>query len=113
MPGGSYLTATASNPLSTSEFSECFHAGGSSPHGDIDCDVDVDSVDSLKVLRHVAGLTVSQTEPCPDLGIPADGGVFGDVDCGGDIDSVDALRLLRHVAGLPPLSTPPGCPPIG
>ena len=29
---------------------------------------DADSVDALKVLRHVAALPVSQTEPCPDVG---------------------------------------------
>ena len=27
-----------------------------------------DSVDSLKILRFVAGLSVSQTESCPDIG---------------------------------------------
>jgi hypothetical protein len=36
--------------------------------GDVDCDSDVDSVDALKLLRHVAGLSVSQNDPCPDIG---------------------------------------------
>jgi hypothetical protein len=27
-------------------------------------------VDALKILRHVAQLSVSQTEPCPDIGTP-------------------------------------------
>ena len=36
--------------------------------GDVDCDDDVDSVDSLKILRFVAGLPFGQTEPCPDIG---------------------------------------------
>ncbi len=79
-------------------------------HGDVDCDGDVDSVDALKVLRHVAGLGVTQTEPCPDIG--ADDPVFGDIDCDGDVDSVDSLRILRHVAGLA-TNLPPGCGPIG
>ena len=36
--------------------------------GDVDCSGAVDAVDALKTLRHVAGLSVSQTEPCPDIG---------------------------------------------
>jgi hypothetical protein len=37
-------------------------------HGDVDCDNDVDSVDALKVLRHVANLPVSQPSGCPAIG---------------------------------------------
>ncbi len=36
--------------------------------GDVDCDDDVDSVDQLKILRNVAALPVSQSEPCIDIG---------------------------------------------
>lgn len=36
--------------------------------GDVDCRDGVTPVDSLKVLRHDAGLSVSQDEPCPDVG---------------------------------------------
>jgi hypothetical protein len=44
-------------------------AGGAAPpFGDVDCSNGVNLVDALKVLRHVAQLTVSQTEPCPDIG---------------------------------------------
>ncbi len=35
--------------------------------GDVDCRRDVTPVDSLKVLRHDAGLSVQQEEPCPDI----------------------------------------------
>jgi hypothetical protein len=41
--------------------------------GDVDCNGTVTSVDALKVLRHVADLSVSQTEPCPDIGTPEAG----------------------------------------
>ncbi len=68
--------------------------------GDVDCDGDVDSVDSLKQLRHVAGLSVSQEEGCPDIGTDVAGHLFGDVDCDNDVDSVDSLKVLRHVAGM-------------
>jgi hypothetical protein len=70
-------------------------------------------VDALKVLRSVAGLSVSQVEPCPEIGIGSESEpFFGDVDCDGDIDAVDALKILRHVAGLPVSQIEP-CPPIG
>lgn len=35
--------------------------------GDVDCGGDVTPVDSLKTLRHDAGLSVQQNEPCPDI----------------------------------------------
>jgi hypothetical protein len=37
-------------------------------HGDVDCDDDVDSVDALKVLRHVASLSVDLPLDCPQIG---------------------------------------------
>jgi hypothetical protein len=40
--------------------------------GDVDCSGSVTSVDALKVLRFVALLSVSQTEPCPDIGAGLD-----------------------------------------
>jgi len=47
--------------------------------GDVDCDGDVDAVDALKDLQHVAALGFAQTEPCPDVGtvIPAGEGMPG------------------------------------
>ena len=77
---------------------------------DVDCDGDVDAVDSLKLLRHIVGLSVSQTDPCPEIGSPG-AAVFGDVDCDGDVDAVDSLKMLRNIVGLL-LILPPGCPPL-
>lgn len=37
--------------------------------GDIDCSGGVNSIDALKILRHAAGLSVAQTEPCRDIGV--------------------------------------------
>jgi hypothetical protein len=79
--------------------------------GDVDCDGDVDSVDSLKELRHIAGLLVSQAQPCPKIGSDV-ASLFGDVDCDDDVDPVDSLKILRYVAALS-VSQAPGCTPIG
>ncbi len=83
--------------------------------GDVDCDYDVDSVDALKILRYVAGLSVQQNEPCPDIGnwhvmletasgtdIEQELGGFGNNDCDNNVDSVDAQRILNYVAGFYP-----------
>lgn len=78
--------------------------------GDVDCNGAVNSVDGLKVLQHVAGLPVQQTQPCPQIG--AGDPPYGDVNCDGVVNSGDALFVLRHVAGLP-VNLAPGCPAIG
>ena len=79
--------------------------------GDVDCDDDVDSVDALKDLRVVAGLSVTQEPGCPVIGSPV-ASIFGDINCNDAIDSVDALFILRHTAALS-VNLPAGCPPIG
>ena len=38
--------------------------------GDVDCDDDVDAVDALGILRKVVAFSVSQNEPCADIGEP-------------------------------------------
>jgi hypothetical protein len=87
--------------------------------GNVDCSTGanpVSSVDALKVLRHVAQLSVSQTEPCPDIGQVLvainNGNVQGDINCDDNITAVDALFILRFVALLN-VNLPQGCPPIG
>jgi hypothetical protein len=82
--------------------------------GDTDCNVNVNSVDSLKILRFVALLSVSQTEPCPDLNtaVPGLDFVWGDVDCNGSVNSVDSLKILRFVALLSVAQTEP-CTDVG
>ena len=81
---------------------------GPTPQGDVDCDNDVDTVDGLKIQRHVAALSVAQEDGCPPIAAAG----FGDVDCDGDVDTVDSLKVLRHVAGLSVTQTEP-CTDIG
>jgi hypothetical protein len=84
--------------------------------GNMDCDSAINSVDALKLLRHSAGLTVTQSEPCADLGSGplTSGWVQGDVNCSGGgspVNSVDALLILRAASALP-FTIPSSCPPI-
>ena len=87
--------------------------------GNVDCSgpaSGVGSVDALKVLRHNAGLSVTQNEPCLDIGqpralAPPDNRLMGDVDCSGGLNAVDALKILRAVAGLA-VAKPPECPEV-
>jgi len=87
--------------------------------GNVDCSPPpngVTSVDALKVLRHSAGLSVAQSEPCMDIGAGplVSGWVQGDVNCSGGVtpvNAVDALLILRRVAGLS-VNVPALCPPI-
>ncbi len=86
-------TATPGTPTPT-------RSPGGPLQGDVDCNGHVDSVDALKLLRHVASLTVQQAEGCPQIGSEV-ASLFGDVDCEGQVNAVDALKVLRFVAGLP------------
>jgi hypothetical protein len=81
--------------------------------GDVDCDQTVNSIDSLKILRHGASLSVPQNEPCPDLNTDSGNGgrLQGDVDCNETVNSVDALKVLRAVASLF-VPQEPDCPPV-
>jgi hypothetical protein len=59
----------------------------------------------------VAQLSVSQNEPCPNIGEDV-ASVWGDVDCSGEVTSVDALKILRYVALLAVAQNEP-CADIG
>ena len=74
--GGSLFGAgTASSANAPIEAESAISPGGVEGliQGDVDCRDGVTPVDSLKVLRHDAGLSVQQDEPCPNVGtvIPA------------------------------------------
>jgi uncharacterized protein YkwD len=73
--------------------------------GDMDCDEQVTGMDSLRILRFVAGVP-GDNESCEPVGgtggaYGAPGGAHprGDVDCDGDVDASDAVSVLRYAAG--------------
>ncbi len=85
--------------------------------GDVNCDGTANAVDALGILRAVAGLAVTQQEPCVDPGEPFwFGATQGNVNCDyGQVNAVDALAVLRYVAGLPVTQNEQfgPCPDIG
>ena len=85
--------------------------------GDIDCNGDASSVDSLKTLQSVAHLPFDQVGPCFAVGssVTVNGTArkFGDVNCDGSVNSVDSLDILLFVASLPGLPGGSGCPHVG
>jgi hypothetical protein len=70
--------------------------------GAVNCDAAVSAIDSLQILRSVAGLGTSAACLAES----------GDVNCDAAVNSTDALRILQYIAGLSN-TTPPGCTPIG
>ncbi len=118
---GDYITTSASNPESSSEFSKCEKivgapAGTAQTWGDADCTNGVNPVDSLKVLRTDAGLGNTQPPGCPAIGdeVLVDGvtRIWADVDCSLALNPVDSLKILRVDAGLN-VDQQAGCPGMG
>ena len=85
--------------------------------GDVDCSNAINPVDSLKLLRWDAGLSVTYATPeCPPIGGAVPGSVpatpWGDIDCSGEPNPIDSLKTLRYDAGLS-VDQAAGCPQIG
>ena len=68
--GSLFGAGTANSANAPNEVAGAISPGGVEGliQGDVDCGKNVTPVDSLKVLRHDAGLSVQQDEPCPDIG---------------------------------------------
>lgn len=82
--------------------------------GDLDCNGSIGARDNQALLRHVLGQpSLSQTEPCPDIGDTHGDNIWGDLDCSGAIGARDNQALLRTVLDQPALSQTEPCPDIG
>ncbi len=113
--GGAGISATLDNET-VSETVEITPSNWLRLWADVDCSNAVNPVDSLKLLRFDAGLSVSYADSCPLIGgdIPGFALAFksGDADCSESVNPVDSLKILRHDAALP-VSQADGCPEIG
>ncbi len=101
---GSFFGAgTASSANTPVEAGGAVGPGGASSilQGDVDCGGNVTPVDSLKTLRHDAGLSVQQNEPCPDIAtvIQAGSSLFAHVDQSGFLEVGTAVSASRVSKG--------------
>ena len=111
---GKFISASASNPESTSEFSACVEVveGGSTPTPG------PSGTPTPPPTPTPTGQTPTPTPaggtatPTPTSTPPA-GAIHGDIRCDGTVDATDGLGILRHVAGLPHISHTEPCPHIG
>jgi hypothetical protein len=91
-------------------------AGTDRTWADVDCSGEANPIDSLKVLRHDAGLAVAQPAGCPEMGaavtVDAVARTWADDDCSGEVNPIDSLKTLRFDAGLAVVQ-PAGCPEMG
>ena len=85
--------------------------------GDGDCSGEVKIADAQKTARTLLELSVTQTEPCPDIGATTSVNgvdrVWNDVDCSGSpLGISDAQKTARYLVDLSVSQTEP-CPDIG
>jgi hypothetical protein len=137
LTGDVYLTMSASDPESSSEFSACFllHTGVTTPsptptqspgltptptaapepkQGDINCDDRVTGADVMQFLDYLAlGVRGTAGDGCPNVGAAIGDHVFLDTDCDGSITARDVLVLLIKISGANQIPLPTGCLPVG
>jgi hypothetical protein len=135
LAGDVYLTMSASDPKSSSEFSACslLHTGITTPtptpspvptptppaaaepkQGDINCDDQATEADVMQFLDYLA---LRERGPAPD-GCPTVGAAIGDhmfldADCDGSMTARDLLVMLIKPSGANQLPLPSGCSSIG
>ncbi len=101
--GSLFGAGTASSANTPVEAGGAVSPGGVSSilQGDVDCGGSVTPVDSLKTLRHDAGLSVQQTEPCPDIATVIQAGLslFAHVDQSGFLEVGSAVSASRVSKG--------------
>jgi len=140
LTGDVYLTMSASDPESSSEFSACYllhavitptasptptpspvptptptpTAGPQPRQGDINCDGYVTETDVMQFLDYLA-LRERGPAPddCPSIGAAIGDHMFLDADCDGSITARDVLVVLIKLSGANQIPLPTGCLPVG
>jgi hypothetical protein len=70
-PIGTVNSVDALQVLRRNNSLEPYGACADNEEANVNCDLSgINSVDALLILRHSAGLSVTQTEPCPDIATP-------------------------------------------
>ena len=105
---GEYITTSASNPQSTSEFSECVAIVGAPSATPSPTPSSTPSPTPSPTPTATPSPTPSPTPTTP----PGTPRTWGDLDCTNGVNPIDSLKALRTDAGLGNFQ-PIGCPVIG
>lgn len=105
--GRGFITMSASDPESSSEFSLCLPVDIAP---DYNCDNLINTGDPLALLAELAtGNRGPSGVNCPQIGVQLGDSVFGDPDCDGQLTPRDPLVLMIALAGSDQLPLPQGC----
>jgi CSLREA domain-containing protein len=105
--GRGFITMSASDPESSSEFSACV-AVDIAP--DYNCDNQINQADVGALVSQLAtGDRGAAPSSCSGIGVALGDSVFGDPDCDGQLTPRDPLVLLIALAGADQLQLPAGC----
>lgn len=107
LDGRGFITMSASDPESSSEFSACLPLDIAP---DYNCDNLADTGDPLALLSHLATGDRGPAGPfCTEIGQTIGDTVFGDPDCDGQLTARDPLVLMLALSGAAQLPLPQGC----
>ena len=105
--GRGFITMSASDPESSSEFSRCLSVDIAP---DYNCDNLINQGDPLALVAQLAtGDRGPSGANCTEIGVQLGDGKFGDPDCDGQLTPRDALVLMIALAGADQLPLPQGC----
>jgi plastocyanin len=115
---GKFVVASASNPESTSEFSQCVEVQGGEPGTSTPTPTPTASASPTPTPTPIGqtptptptgGTATPTPTPTPT---PPVSPLHGDVRCDGAVDATDSLGILREVAGLSQISQTEPCPDL-
>lgn len=117
---GKFIAASASNPESTSEFSQCIEVVQGDPGTPTPTPTPTPIGQTPTPTPTPSPTPIGQTPTPTPMGqtpsptpTPRAGSVHGDVRCDGHVDATDGLGILRKVAGMAQISQTEPCPDLG
>lgn len=118
---GKFIAASASNPESTSELSQCIEVqqgdpGTSTPTPTPTASGSPTPTPTPTPTGQTATPTPTGQTPTPTPSAtptPPAGPLHGDIRCDGEVDATDSLGILRKVAGMAQIAQTEPCPDLG
>ncbi len=106
---GKFIAASASNPESTSEFSQCVEV----QQGDPGTSTPTPSASPTPTATPTGQTPTPTGQTATPTPTGPAGRVHGDIRCDGEVDATDSLGILREVARLPQIAQTEPCPDLG